>query len=833
MRIGVEMIGTQSAGRYRGIGRYCRNLAEALRALGEAAGHDLVFYVVSGLPTDMIPRGPNATLRNLKPDPHLRYTLGRLVRENPDGLDALLLTNPLELNPGNDIPARPPRGAGIPTLAAIVYDLIPLIFPEDYLRRWPGTLFARRYLWGLERLRTYDRLLAISDATRADLMSRLNLPGGKVVTVGTGGDDLAHPFEPIGEGDRTRLDRFGLVEPFIFSVAAADARKNLSGLIDAFALLPDAVRTRHRLVVAAGMTADDDSAAEFVRRAKSRGVAEALMFTGRIDDPTLQTLYRRCAAFAFPSLYEGFGLPVLEAMRCGAPVVCGDHSSLPEVAGDAALMVNAADPASIASGLASVLTDEPLARRLRAQGADRARPFTWKSVAAKTLEALESAPRIELRVGSFRKKESKSRPRLALFSPLPPNPSGVATYAGALVEALGRQYAVDLFHDDGAAPFARFREGGVGCFDHRLFERVDRARPYSAIVYQMGNSPAHLFVYDALLKRPGIVVLHDASLVFFQYERAVLRGGGRDAFRRVLKANHSDRIADWEPLLDRWDETPAAMARQIVNLGLDMNRVVVGLASAVIVHSREAFRRLGPYASGKSFVVPLGANPLEVNRPNRDLTRARLGLRAEALIVGAFGIVDPSKLNAETMDAFAALAREVPEAVLLVVGQEADDGLTRARAETLGVGDRVRFLGRPGDAEYLALLAATDLGVALRRPPTHGETSAALLDLLRSSVPAIVTDIGSFSEFPESVVRKVRWEGDDQGIKALTSALLDLARNREARETLGRAGFDHVCTHHAWPRVAEGYARVIDWSQRVHEDAASHLNGALRARGAI
>ncbi len=108
MRIGVEMFGTQTGGRDRGIGRYARNLALALHARGRAEGHSFVFYAFDGLPTDRIPDGPNALTRALRPEPHLKDTFTRLVHENPDKLDALLFLNPLEMCPGLDIPAAGP-----------------------------------------------------------------------------------------------------------------------------------------------------------------------------------------------------------------------------------------------------------------------------------------------------------------------------------------------------------------------------------------------------------------------------------------------------------------------------------------------------------------------------------------------------------------------------------------------------------------------------------------------------------------------------------------------------------------------------------------------------
>lgn len=148
MRIGLEMFGGQTASRHRGIGRYVRNLAASLSALARHRGHDLVLYAQDGPSVDGIPTSADVPLRLLRPEPALREAVGRLVRENPDRLDALVLTNPLELTPGYDIPGRPAEQSL--ALTAVVHDLIPWVFPDEYLRCSPDPLFARRFFWALE-----------------------------------------------------------------------------------------------------------------------------------------------------------------------------------------------------------------------------------------------------------------------------------------------------------------------------------------------------------------------------------------------------------------------------------------------------------------------------------------------------------------------------------------------------------------------------------------------------------------------------------------------------------------------------------------------------------
>jgi glycosyltransferase involved in cell wall biosynthesis len=471
LRIGLEMFGTQTASRHRGIGRYVRNLATALLARAPKLGHELILYAEDGPPTDLPPTVP---LKLVRPEPTLRDTVARLALANPDRLDLLVLLNPLELSPGFDIPARPARG---PRLAAIVYDLIPLIFQKDYLRRWPGSEFARRYFWTLERLRTYDALLAISEATRLDTIRLLNVDAGRVFAIGAAGSDQAFAFTPCPDdpADLAKVRELGITRPFVFALSAPDPRKNLNGMLESYARLPAALRETHQLALTASL---DRSEIEAVRaRAMKLGLGDHdLVLTGRTDDATLRALYRCATVFVFPSLYEGFGLPIVEAMACGAAVIAGDNSSQPEAAGDAALLVRVDDPDALASSLARVLTNPALARALRNKGPAQARRFSWDSVALKTLDALETCGR-GAGAGHDRRRSrpvSIPGPRVASFMPSDrPEP---------LLNSLPLLYRVDLFHEPGHHPFARFQSRDQGCFDARLFERIDRLRPFDAVI---------------------------------------------------------------------------------------------------------------------------------------------------------------------------------------------------------------------------------------------------------------------------------------------------------------------------------------------------------------
>src|SRR5262249_44315395 len=147
-------------------------------------------------------------------------------------------------------------------------------------------------------------------------------------------------------------------------------------------------------------------------------------------------------------------------------------------------------------------------------------------------------------------------------------------------------------------------------------------------------------------------------------------------------------------------------------------------------------------------------------------------------------------------------------ALFVFVGEDADGGIVRRHAAALGLADRVRFLGRQAMADFTDLIAASDLGVNLRRPPTNGETSGALLYLLASGVATIVNDVATFSDYPSTTVWKVRWESE--GPQGLKRALHTLAADRSARTALSRAAQAYTRAHHEWSRVTTLYVDVIE-----------------------
>ena len=361
-----------------GIGRYTRGLIHALAGMDPVDRYillvmgrtDTASHTVDGVGS------PAFTFRNAPLDERYANILWHRVGLPFPKVE--WFTGPLDVFHSPNFVLPPVKAHTVLT----VHDLSFLRAPEcaepslrAYLSRVVPKAVARA-----------DRVLADSHNTKADVIGLLGAPEEKVDVVPAGVDDRFHPI-----ADKRQLEvvrrKYNLDErPFILSLGTLEPRKNFSGLMEGYALLRHESKWPHRLVIAGGRGWLYEGIFDTARRLE---LGDDLHFAGFIADEDLPALYNLADLFAFPTLYEGFGLPALEAMACGTPVVTAGNSCMPELVGDAALLVDARDMKELAEAMDRILTDNALRESLVSRGLARARLFSWQQAAQKLLEAYD------------------------------------------------------------------------------------------------------------------------------------------------------------------------------------------------------------------------------------------------------------------------------------------------------------------------------------------------------------------------------------------------------------------------------------------------------------
>jgi glycosyltransferase involved in cell wall biosynthesis len=286
----------------------------------------------------------------------------------------------------------PPLFPTIPTVVTI-HDLIPLILPA-YRNSWQVRLYMQLVAMAAPRA---TAIIADSECSRRDVVRLLGIPAERVHVVYLAADErFRPPLSPLGEGpgvrgDLTGLDavrqKYGLPECYALYLGGFDRRKNLQGLLAAYTRVVREAPDAPPLVIG-GRLPDCDSAfsPDPRRLAGEAGLAPAhVRFIGWVDEVDKPALYSAALVFIFPSIYEGFGLPLLEAMACGVPVIASNAASLPEVVGTAGWLVAPDDPAGLAQAILRVIGDPALAAGLRARSLAQAARFSWRRCAEETL----------------------------------------------------------------------------------------------------------------------------------------------------------------------------------------------------------------------------------------------------------------------------------------------------------------------------------------------------------------------------------------------------------------------------------------------------------------
>ncbi|RLC80643.1 MAG: glycosyltransferase family 1 protein [Chloroflexi bacterium] len=360
---------------FPGIGRYVVNLAQAMKAL-LAEGERLILLRDSASPSPWdlgALEGEKLRVIDVPIPPfslRQQWVIPRLLHR----FQASLYHSPYYLMPYR---------SGVPTVVTI-YDFIPLLYPTYFsflnrlIFRW-ATILA---------LRVSAVAIVLSQATARDLRRFFAQYISRVEIIPAASDPRFRP-QPAGEVERIRR-KYAISEGYILYLGINKPHKNLTRLIEAWAQICKwrVASGKWQLIIAGAW---DPRYPEPKQRAEELGLGDSVRFLGPVPEDDLPALYAGATLFVFPSLYEGFGLPVLEAMACGTPVACSNASSLPEVVGDAALTFDPADSSAIARAITRVLADAELRQVLRERGLAQAAGFSWERTAAKTLEVYRRA----------------------------------------------------------------------------------------------------------------------------------------------------------------------------------------------------------------------------------------------------------------------------------------------------------------------------------------------------------------------------------------------------------------------------------------------------------
>lgn len=403
MRILVDLQGAQGESRGRGIGRYATSLSRALIAESRKSGeHEFIFLVNSGFPrtvgaalSELGELGSHEKVvifhgatpsKSCSPENSWRKVGAEVLYEelvqniNPD---VFLIPSLFEGWKDNCVVSIP--DGGYPFLTAVIHhDLIPLVHADSYLK----DLDMRSWYMGqLDRLNRADLILTVSSASRLELISTIGAEEEQVATIGAGAERNFFEQKAISEVVTTK---FGITKPYLMHTSAFDDHKNFDGLIRAFAGLPQKLRDGHQLVLVGRNSEAKNSALRCLCEEVGLSASNVIM-TGYVTDADLASLYRNSALFIFPSFLEGFGLPVVEAMACGAPVIASDIPSVRDIVNYEGALFKPSDTGEITTLIQKALEDPLFRQQLARNGAHQAQRFHWDDIARRCLGALSSS----------------------------------------------------------------------------------------------------------------------------------------------------------------------------------------------------------------------------------------------------------------------------------------------------------------------------------------------------------------------------------------------------------------------------------------------------------
>ncbi|MGB6463779.1 MAG: glycosyltransferase [Nitrosotalea sp.] len=679
-------------------------------------------------------------------------------------------------------------------LCTTIYDFIPLHYPDHYLSDQKS---KTAYYRNLKTVYNSDILFVDSMSARTDAINILGINPNKVLYIGGGVSDSFFKIENLSPKEIDKIKKkYGIHGKFILYTGGIDFRKNIERSITAFANIEGSVLSNLSYVIVCQI--NDFDRKRLADLAKSNKVEDNVIFTGYIPDEDLNILYNCCEGFVYPSLIEGFGLPVLEAMKCGAPVIGSNSSSIAELIEDESLMFNPLNEQEMTTLITKIVTDSEFRGKSVAHSLEKSKQFSWYDTTKKILDTYKSLK------NNILTKKSKNRickPRIAYFSPLPPKKSGIANYSASLLPLLSKYWDIDIFVDDYVCTDP-YLATNFGIFSYSEFEQLHKTRPYDSIVYQVGNSENHIYMFDFIKKYPGVVVLHDVYLsgvIYWitgrvgklnEFIDEVIYSHGEKGKEMVNKAQKN--LITWDKLI--WE--------------LQVNKRLLDNATEIILHSdwdRKNVLQLYPEFTEKISLVHQFA-PMRVST-DKAKDKADLGFSKNDFLICSFGFVISTKKIDSIIKNLKSFLEQNQDCRYVIVGEATDvyGQLVKKTIDDLGLNKNVIITGYIDDVTYKKYLNACDVCISLRTNARAG-TAASVNHSLGAGLPTMISDEGPFSEFHDDVVIKVKPNEE----KNLGKIIGDLYRDQKKLIALGEKAREFAQENLSKDLCVEKYVMAIE-----------------------
>lgn len=774
MRVVIDLQAAQTASRLRGIGRYSLSLVEALARI--KGPHEIIVALSDAFPETLVPL--RARLEPLVGDGNVRVWSAPMPVRGEDrdnharrmraeaiydaflaslGPDLIFVSSLFEGYIDDAVTTVGRLSLDVP-VAVTLYDLIPLRDPDRHLKhssRWET--FYHEKVSALERA---DLLLAISEFSAADAAARLGGGNRRIVNMSGACSDMFMP-SAMPEDARARLrTRLGIDRPYVITSGTVEPHKNLPNLFKAFAHLPKALRTRHKIVLV-GYANDNQVVACRKMCAKAGVPMEALVVTGYISDDDLVALYSDASLMVFPSMDEGFGLPPLEAMSCGTPTIGSHASSIPEVIGMAEAMFDPSNPVAMSALIRRGLEDDAFRAKLKANAAERAAAFSWEKTAQTAMAAMADL------VAARPVPKGPVRPALEACL------DALAATAPTAAErpALARALAFDFPQPDRKPHLfvdvseLRLRDVRTGC--QRVTRSVLQAwleTPPGGFevmpVYATTNRQGYVAAQEYLAKLTGLPLREpDAAIdyapgdVFFGLDLHPLVVAAQKPYLQQMRRRGVRTrflVHDLLPIQMPQHFPPGTAA------GFEAWVDTICVTDGIVGNSHSTVKAFRTVAAERGILpeglfgydhVHLGADiensvPTTGLAPDADAVLASIAARPSFLSVGT---VEPRKGHAQTLGAFEALWARGADVNLVLVGKAGwnVDALVQRLRTHPELGRRLFWLEGISD-EYLArVYAATTCLLAASEAEGFG---LPLIEAAQAGLPILARDIDVFHE---------------------------------------------------------------------------------------